>query len=86
MIKYRAGIDGLRAVAVVMFHAFTNAFSGEFNGFDLFFIISSFLISSIIFKNLNSGKFSFSDFYLRRIKRIFTLLLRSYIKLDCKSS
>lgn len=86
MIKYRAGIDGLRAVAVVMFHAFPSAFSGEFNGFDLFFIISSLLISSIIFKNLNSGKFSFSDFYLRRIKRIFTLLLRSYIRLDCKSS
>lgn len=78
MIKYRSDIDGLRAVAVlavVIFHAFPSALPGGFIGVDVFFIISGFLISSIIFKNLDSGKFSFTDFYVRRIKRIFPALI-----------
>jgi len=73
--KYRADIDGLRAVAillVVFFHAFD--LSGGFIGVDVFFVISGFLISTIIFNNLDAGKFSFLEFYNRRIRRIFPAL------------
>ena len=73
--KYRADIDGLRAVAillVVFFHAF--GLSGGFIGVDVFFVISGFLISTIIFNHLDSGNFSFLDFYTRRIRRIFPAL------------
>lgn len=76
--KYRADIDGLRAVAVlavVGFHAFPDWLGGGFIGVDIFFIISGFLISSILFTNLDRRSFSFSDFYSRRIKRIFPALL-----------
>ncbi|MGO9487277.1 MAG: acyltransferase family protein [Rhodomicrobium sp.] len=76
--KYRADIDGLRAVAVlsvVGFHAFPNVVRGGFIGVDIFFVISGFLISTIIFKNLERGTFSFSEFYSRRIRRIFPALL-----------
>lgn len=77
-IKYRADIDGLRAIAVlavVFYHAFPNLLTGGFIGVDVFFIISGFLISSIIFEKINSNSFSFLDFYIRRIKRIFPSLL-----------
>jgi|WetSurSiteA1Bulk_404760.scaffolds.fasta_scaffold00192_2 peptidoglycan/LPS O-acetylase OafA/YrhL len=76
--KYRADIDGLRAIAVlsvVSFHAFPNGLKGGFIGVDIFFIISGFLISTIIFSNLERGSFSFIEFYSRRIKRIFPALL-----------
>uniref|UniRef100_UPI003CFB0F78 acyltransferase family protein n=1 Tax=Pseudomonas aeruginosa TaxID=287 RepID=UPI003CFB0F78 len=76
--KYRADIDGLRAVAVlsvVAFHAFPEWFQGGFIGVDVFFVISGFLISSIIFKGLERGTFRFVDFYVRRIRRIFPALL-----------
>lgn len=76
--KYRPDIDGLRAVAVlsvVAFHAFPNWMKGGFMGVDVFFVISGFLISTIIFENLESDTFSFSEFYARRIKRIFPSLL-----------
>lgn len=77
-LKYRRDIDGLRAVAVlavVGFHAFPEWFKGGFIGVDVFFVISGYLITSIIFKDLEAGDFSFSDFYSRRIKRIFPALL-----------
>jgi peptidoglycan/LPS O-acetylase OafA/YrhL len=76
--KYRPDIDGLRAIAVlsvVLFHAFPNWLNGGFIGVDVFFVISGYLISTIIFENLDKGIFSFADFYMRRIKRIFPALL-----------
>jgi peptidoglycan/LPS O-acetylase OafA/YrhL len=75
--KYRPDIDGLRAVAVlavVAFHAFPS-WGGGFIGVDVFFVISGYLISTIIFENLDKGTFSFAEFYARRIKRIFPALL-----------
>lgn len=77
-LRYRPDIDGLRAVAVVsvvVFHAFPSLLGGGFVGVDIFFVISGFLISSIIFKALSEGTFSFVDFYTRRVKRIFPALL-----------
>jgi peptidoglycan/LPS O-acetylase OafA/YrhL len=76
--KYRPDIDGLRAVAVlavVTFHAFPSLISGGFIGVDVFFVISGYLISTIIFENLDRGTFSFSEFYARRIKRIIPALI-----------
>ena len=76
--KYRPDIDGLRAIAVlavVAFHAFPTAIRGGFIGVDVFFVISGYLISTIIFENLDKGTFSFSQFYARRIRRIFPALI-----------
>src|SRR5665647_797602 len=75
---YRADIDGLRAVAVLAvigFHAFPSLVRGGFVGVDIFFVISGFLISTIIFESLDRNSFSFAEFYSRRIKRIFPALL-----------
>lgn len=75
--KYRPDIDGLRALAVlsvVCFHAFPNLISGGFIGVDVFFVISGYLISTIIFENLDKDTFSLVEFYVRRIKRIFPAL------------
>ena len=76
--KYRADIDGLRAIAVlsvVGFHAFPTWVKGGFIGVDIFFVISGFLISTIIFQSLQRGSFGFAEFYSRRIRRIFPALL-----------
>jgi len=76
--KYRADIDGLRAIAVlsvVGFHAFPNWVKGGFIGVDIFFVISGYLISTILFENLERDTFSFTEFFARRIKRIFPALL-----------
>ncbi len=76
--KYRADIDGLRAVAilsVVGYHAFPGWIKGGFVGVDVFFVISGFLISTIIFGSLDKEAFSFKEFYARRIKRIFPALI-----------
>lgn len=74
---YRADIDGLRAVAVslvILYHGFPRAVTGGFVGVDVFFVISGFLISSNIFRTLETGTFSFSAFYARRVRRIFPAL------------
>lgn len=75
--KYRPDIDGLRAVAVLSvlaFHAFPGLVHGGYVGVDLFFVISGFLISTIVFESLEHGTFSYVDFYARRIRRIFPAL------------
>ena len=76
--KYRPDIDGLRAIAilsVVSFHAFPFWVNGGFIGVDIFFVISGFLISTIIIGSLERERFSFVEFYIRRVKRIFPALL-----------
>lgn len=75
--RYRPDIDGLRAVAVlavVAFHAFPDMVQGGFVGVDIFFIISGYLITTIILESLDNKKFSFWEFYARRIRRIFPAL------------
>ncbi|WP_432738808.1 acyltransferase family protein [Maridesulfovibrio sp. FT414] len=77
-IKYRREIDGLRAVAVllvVLSHAQFSSFEGGFIGVDVFFVISGYLISSILLTEIDSNKFSLTDFYIRRIRRILPALL-----------
>jgi peptidoglycan/LPS O-acetylase OafA/YrhL len=76
--KYRPDIDGLRAfavLAVVAFHAFPTVLKGGFIGVDVFFVISGYLISTILFENFDRGTFCFTEFYARRIKRIFPALI-----------
>ena len=77
-LRYRADIDGLRAIAVVVvvgFHAFPDLLPGGFIGVDIFFVVSGFLISSLILGSLGEGRFSVADFYARRIRRIFPALV-----------
>jgi peptidoglycan/LPS O-acetylase OafA/YrhL len=77
-LKYRPDIDGLRALAVILvvsFHAFPEWVPGGFIGVDIFFVISGFLISSILLEDLDRSTFSFLDFYSRRILRIFPALI-----------
>lgn len=75
---YRPDIDGLRAIAVVsvlIYHAFPSALGGGFAGVDVFFVISGYLITTIILKSLERDAFSLADFYARRIMRLFPSLL-----------
>ncbi|QPN90688.1 acyltransferase family protein [Proteus vulgaris] len=77
-VKYRADIDGLRAVAVILvifFHFDNRLIPSGFIGVDIFFVISGFLISSIIKNALSQGNFSFRDFYIRRLWRLQPLYL-----------
>lgn len=74
---YRRDIDGLRAVAVIpvlLFHIDLWPFHGGFVGVDIFFVISGYLIASIIARELDEGRFSLTNFYARRIRRIFPAL------------
>ncbi|KQM19788.1 hypothetical protein ASE73_17410 [Sphingomonas sp. Leaf24] len=78
MIKYRPDIDGLRTIAVggvVLFHAFPWLLSGGFVGVDVFFVLSGYLITSIIFGEAQRGDFSIARFYERRFRRILPALV-----------
>lgn len=77
-MKYRAEIDGLRAIAVVpviLFHLGLGLFSGGFLGVDVFFVISGYLITSILYEQIKDGNFSVLRFYDRRIRRILPPLI-----------
>jgi peptidoglycan/LPS O-acetylase OafA/YrhL len=77
-MDYRREIDGLRALAVlpvVLFHAGFETFSGGFVGVDVFFVISGYLITSIIYSQINNGIFSAIDFYDKRARRLLPALL-----------
>ncbi|MEI7824471.1 MAG: acyltransferase family protein [Chlorobiaceae bacterium] len=76
-LAYRPDIDGLRAIAVLavlFFHTNVPWFNGGFVGVDVFFVISGFLITSILLKDINEGNYSLARFYERRIRRIFPAL------------
>lgn len=76
-MKYRAEIDGLRALAVlpvILFHAGFSTFAGGFVGVDVFFVISGFLITSIIYEEISQDRFSIISFYERRARRLLPAL------------
>lgn len=76
--NYRPDVDGLRAVAVLMvlgYHIGTRFLHGGFIGVDIFFVISGYLITKILYKEINEGRFSISAFYVRRIRRIAPALI-----------
>lgn len=77
-LAYRPDIDGLRALAVLsvlVYHVDPLFLSGGFLGVDIFFVISGYLISLIVFRDLAQGEFSFSYFYVRRVRRLFPALI-----------
>ena len=76
-LNYRPDIDGLRAIAVLgvlLFHLSASYMPGGYVGVDIFFVISGYLITRIILKEMNAGTFTFAYFYERRIRRIFPAL------------
>ena len=76
-MKYRPEIDGLRSVAVlpvILFHAGVGIFSGGYVGVDIFFVISGYLITTIILSQIIAGRFSLLEFYSRRSRRILPAL------------
>tara|TARA_Y100000389_G_scaffold167873_1_gene173269 strand:+ start:307 stop:2253 length:1947 start_codon:yes stop_codon:yes gene_type:complete len=83
-LKYRAEIDGLRALAVVpviLFHAGFELFSGGFVGVDVFFVISGYLITTILIEDIENKQFSIVNFYERRARRILPALF--FVMLVC---
>ena len=77
-IKYRPEIDGLRSVAilgVMIFHVIPESLPGGFLGVDVFFVISGYLITSILYRQIQEQRFSFWNFWQRRIKRLFPALV-----------
>lgn len=77
-MEYRSDIDGLRAIAVLgvlLFHSGVELFSGGYVGVDIFFVISGYLITSMICKEVTKGEFTFISFYKRRIARILPALI-----------
>lgn len=76
-MKYRADITGLRAIAVlpvILFHAGIGGFEGGYLGVDIFFVISGFLITGIVLRDIEDGAFRFRDFYKRRARRLLPAL------------
>mgnify|MGYP000876480764 CR=1 FL=1 len=85
-LRYRPEIDGLRAVAVisvVLFHAGLPLLRGGFVGVDVFFVISGYLITTLIARDLDGGTFRLSDFYERRARRILPALLLLIARWSC---
>jgi len=83
-MKYRPEIDGLRALAVVpviLFHAGFELFSGGFVGVDVFFVISGYLITTILIEDIEKNRFSLINFYERRARRILPALI--FVMLIC---
>lgn len=77
-LLYRPEIDGLRAIAVlsvIIYHVFPDALPGGFVGVDIFFVISGYLITKIIYNDALDGKFTYTEFYKRRALRIFPSLI-----------
>jgi len=77
MQRFRADIQGLRAIAVtsvVLHHASSEFLPGGYVGVDIFFVISGFLITRILLRELDAGTYSIAEFYVRRIKRLFPAL------------
>ncbi|RLQ88449.1 acyltransferase family protein [Notoacmeibacter ruber] len=78
-IAYRADIDGLRSVAVIsvlLFHAEIASFAGGFVGVDIFFVISGYLITSILLKELSAtGRIDFVNFWARRVRRLLPIAI-----------
>ena len=73
-LKYRPDLDGIRALAVlavIIFHIDAAWLPGGFLGVDMFFVLSGYLITTIISREIQNGSFSFLEFYKRRAKRIF---------------
>lgn len=77
-IKYRSEIDGLRAIAVIaviVYHINPNWLIGGFLGVDVFFVISGYLITAIIQRNIETRRFTLSGFWIRRIKRLYPAMM-----------
>ncbi|MEZ8109538.1 acyltransferase family protein [Vibrio splendidus] len=78
MLKYRKDIDGMRALAVLLvifYHLDFPLITGGFIGVDVFFVLSGFLITGIIKQRIEDNSFTYSDFYLKRLRRIYPVLL-----------
>lgn len=76
-MPYRKDLDGLRAIAilgVLLFHAGVPGFAGGFVGVDIFFVISGYLITGLISRDLAANRFSFRQFYLKRLRRLLPAL------------
>jgi len=77
-VRYRPEIDGLRAVAVIpviLFHAGFEHFSGGYVGVDVFFVISGYLITTILIEDIENDRFSIFNFYERRARTVFFKLV-----------
>ena len=77
-LEYNRAIDGLRGVAVilvVLFHLFPEIFPFGYVGVDIFFVISGYLITKIIIKQILEKRFNFLEFYRNRVSRIFPAML-----------
>lgn len=81
-MRYSPPLDGIRAVAilaVLIFHVAPSALTGGFTGVDVFFVLSGFLITSIILHDVRADRFSFREFYLRRVQRLLPNLIATVL-------